>query len=76
MTQVLEPRTVSVTRPVRVPEGSRIWRWITATDHKVIGYLYLIASFGFFLAGGLMAVLIRTELSRPDLQLLSDEQYN
>ncbi len=76
MTQVLEPRLVTAGRRVRVAPGSRIWRWITTTDHKVIGYMYLIASFGFFLAAGLMAMIMRTELARPGLQVVSDEQYN
>jgi len=74
----LEPRIAapSVTGQVRVRPGSRVVRWITTTDHKVIGYLYLITSFGFFLAAGLMAELMRTELARPGLQVLSEEQYN
>ncbi|MGI8698064.1 MAG: cbb3-type cytochrome c oxidase subunit I, partial [Mycobacteriales bacterium] len=75
---MLEPRIAapSVTRQVRVQPGSRVVAWITTTDHKVIGYLYLITSFGFFLAAGLMAELMRTELARPGLQVLSEEQYN
>ncbi|MYR46311.1 cytochrome ubiquinol oxidase subunit I, partial [Streptomyces sp. SID5910] len=50
--------------------------WLTTTDHKRIGHLYLITSFGFFLAAGVLAMLIRAELARPGLQLLSQEQYN
>ena len=69
-TQVLRPR------PIHVAPGSRIVRWITTTDHKVIGQLYLITSFGFFMIAGLMALLMRSELARPNLQLLSNEQYN
>ncbi len=72
---VVQPR-LAATRRIRVEPGSRIIRWITTTDHKVIGYLYLITSFGFFLAAGLMAELMRTELARPGLQFLSEEQYN
>jgi cytochrome c oxidase subunit 1 len=49
---------------------------LTATDHKVIGNLYLVASFGFFLVGGLMAMVIRAELARPDLQVVNEEVYN
>src|SRR6185503_7215533 len=45
-------------------------------DHKVIGHLYLITSFVFFLIAGIMALLMRTELARPGLQFLSNEQYN
>ena len=51
-------------------------RWVTTTDHKVVGHLYLITSFVFFLLGGLMAMLMRAELARPGTQFFSGEQYN
>ncbi len=76
---VVEPRITAPTaasRRIHVKPGSRIVRWITATDHKVVGYMYLIASFGFFIIGGLMALLMRAELARPGMQMLSEEQYN
>ena len=57
-------------------KGSIVVRWITSTDHKVIGHLYLITSFVFFLVGGLMAMLMRAELARPGNQFFSGEQYN
>ncbi len=50
--------------------------WLTTTDHKKIGHLYLITSFAFFLVGGLLAMVIRAELARPGLQIVSNEQYN
>src|SRR5690606_15342247 len=46
------------------------------TDHKTIGILYLTTSMGFFLIGGLLAMLIRGELAHPGMQFLSQEQYN
>ncbi|MEV1003502.1 cytochrome c oxidase subunit I [Nonomuraea sp. NPDC050202] len=49
---------------------------MSSTDHKVIGYMYLIASFVFFSLAGIMALIIRAELVHPDLQLVSNEQYN
>ena len=55
----------------------RVVNWATTTDHKVIGNLYFITSFIFFLIGGLMALLIRAELFEPGLQIVKDpEQYN
>src|SRR5690606_12240184 len=52
-------------------------KWLTSTDHKVIGYMYLIASFVFFIIGGLMALVIRLELFQPGIQFVqSNEQYN
>ena len=38
--------------------------------------MYMVTSFVFFLVGGLMALLMRTELAAPGLQFLSNEQYN
>ncbi|MGH3388549.1 MAG: aa3-type cytochrome oxidase subunit I [Actinomadura sp.] len=49
---------------------------LTSTDHKVIGYLYLATSFGFFLAAGLMAMIMRAELAQSGLQYVTNEQYN
>ncbi|KOV67098.1 cytochrome C oxidase subunit I [Streptomyces sp. AS58] len=56
--------------------GRVIVSWVTTTDHKRIGHLYLITSFGFFLVGGVLALALRAELARPGLQILSNEQYN
>jgi cytochrome c oxidase subunit 1 len=56
--------------------GRTFVKWMTTTDHKVIGNLYLISSFIFFMIAGLMAMVIRAELARPGLQFVSNEQYN
>ncbi|MGW0917218.1 cbb3-type cytochrome c oxidase subunit I [Streptomyces sp. NPDC002784] len=60
----------------RRSRGRMIVSWLTTTDHKKIGHLYLITSFAFFLIGGALAMAIRAELARPGLQFLSNEQYN
>lgn len=60
----------------RTVVGNRIREWLTTTDHKVIGNLYMVTAFGFFLLAGLMAMVIRAELARPGLQIISSEQYN
>jgi len=57
-------------------KGSRLSNLLRTTDHKTIGLMYLVTSFAFFIAGGLMALLMRAELARPELQFLSPEQYN
>ncbi|HEY3200677.1 MAG TPA: cytochrome c oxidase subunit I [Actinomycetes bacterium] len=74
---VIQPRptTIRTVSPVRRP-GSAVVRWLTTTDHKIIGYLYLVTSFGFFLLAGLMAIFMRAELARPGNQLISNEQFN
>ena len=56
--------------------GRTVVRWVTSTDHKVIGHLYFITAFVFFLVGGVMALVIRAELAHPGNQFVSNEQYN
>ena len=71
--------TLPATAAAVVPrsKGRIIVNWITTTDHKTIGYMYLIASFMFFCLGGVMALLIRAELFEPGMQILqTKEQYN
>jgi cytochrome c oxidase subunit 1 len=68
---------VSRPYPARpVTKGSLLLSLLRTTDHKVIGQMYLVTSFAFFFAGGLMALLMRAELARPGMQFLSPEQYN
>ncbi len=57
---------------------SRSWlyEWLTTTDHKKIGMLYVTTSFLFFLIGGTFALLIRSELAFPGVQFLDPETYN
>ncbi|MGW2872313.1 aa3-type cytochrome oxidase subunit I [Kitasatospora sp. NPDC001225] len=61
---------------VRVRQGSTLLRWLFTTDHKVIGNLYLATAFGFFLVGGVLALLMRAQLLGPDTGLVSNERYN
>ncbi|MCA6095974.1 cytochrome c oxidase subunit I [Streptomyces sp. SCA3-4] len=56
--------------------GVRLLGYLTTTDHKVIGNMYLVTAFAFFLLGGLLAMLMRAELARPGLQIFSNGQYN
>jgi cytochrome c oxidase subunit 1 len=68
-----------VTRPYPAHEtvkGSYLLKMFRTTDPKMLGIMYLTTSFAFFLVGGVMALLMRTELARPGLQFLSQEQYN
>ena len=63
--------------PTRRPSPPRLVRWLTSTDHKVIGMLYLVTSFAFFLIAGVMAMWIRLELWEPGIQFVqSKQQYN
>jgi cytochrome c oxidase subunit 1 len=71
-------RTAESTRAThRLAPGSTVVKWITTTDHKVIGNLYFITSFIWFLLGGAMALVIRAELLEPGLQLVDNpDQFN
>jgi cytochrome c oxidase subunit 1 len=60
----------------QAPKGSLLVKLMRTTDPKDIGIMYLVTTFGFFLAGGAMALLIRGELAVPGQQFLSNEQYN
>ncbi|MFL5768668.1 MAG: cytochrome c oxidase subunit I [Chloroflexota bacterium] len=50
--------------------------WLTTTDHKRIGILYLVTAFAFFLVGGLLALVMRLELAAPGLQLVDEQAYD
>ena len=50
--------------------------WLTTTDHKRIGILYLFATFLFFLIGGVEALIMRLQLAQPNGTLVAPETYN
>ncbi|HLU29838.1 MAG TPA: cytochrome c oxidase subunit I [Glycomyces sp.] len=60
----------------REPRGSWLARTLRTTDAKQIGLMYFVTSMAFFAIGGVLALLIRAELFRPGLQIVSAEQYN
>jgi cytochrome c oxidase subunit 1 len=49
---------------------------LSSTDHKHIGLLTGVTAFCFFLTGGLLALLMRSELAQPGLQVVSQDTYN
>jgi cytochrome c oxidase subunit I len=57
-------------------QPSGLARWLTTTNHKDIGSMYLIFSFLMFLVGGCMALTIRAELFQPGLQFVKPEFFN
>ena len=50
--------------------------YLTTTDHKRIGILYVFTGLGFFLLAGALAMVMRAELTFPDLQFLDEATYN
>ncbi len=55
---------------------SGLWRWVTTTNHKDIGTLYLVLALTMFFIGGAMAMVIRAELFQPGLQLVDPQFFN
>jgi cytochrome c oxidase subunit I+III len=65
------------------PALEKTWRdppglvgWLSAIDHKAIGRRYLVTAFAFFVGAGLMAALMRIQLSRPDNTFIGPDLYN
>jgi len=74
----LEPSPI-ITRPFPaspIAKGSLFLQLLRTTDHKLIGRMYMVTSFTFFMIGGLLALVMRAELARPGMQFLTPEQYN
>ncbi len=62
--------------PTAARSRSALYEWLTTTDHKKIGILYIVNSFVFFFIGGMLALAVRTELAQPGLQFLTAAGYN
>ena len=52
------------------------WSWITTVDHKRIGILYMVTAIIFFFGAGIEALVMRTQLARPDSTLVEAETFN
>src|SRR4051812_30172631 len=77
MTAVTPRPVVTRPHPLRRPvRGGVLARILRTTDAKQIGLMYMTTAFVFFLIGGAMALIMRAELARPGMQILSPEQYN
>ncbi|WIM99367.1 cytochrome c oxidase subunit I [Actinoplanes oblitus] len=77
MTTVAARPTPVRPHPVRRQvRGSALARILRTTDAKQIGINYMVTSLIFYVVGGVMALLMRAELARPGMQILSPEQFN
>jgi cytochrome c oxidase subunit I len=75
--RALRPVPEVIAHEVLAPRQTKRWiDWVTTTDHKKIGIMYLVTTFLFFMLGGVEALLMRLQLSRPDSTLLSGQHYN
>src|SRR5215471_1759070 len=58
------------------PEPRGWTSWITTTDHKRIGIMYMVTTFVFFVLGGVEALMIRLQLGLPNNTLVTPQTYN
>jgi cytochrome c oxidase subunit I+III len=58
----------------RTPKG--VWGTLSTVDHKIIGRRYIFTAFVFLALGGVLALLIRIQLARPESRFLSPDVYN
>ncbi len=71
--------TETEARPVTAEShrlGSQIMKYFNTTDHKVIGNMYFVTAFFFFLLGGVLALGIRAELASPGMDYMNYETFN
>jgi cytochrome c oxidase subunit I len=68
---------VPILRAHRVEPSERSWAsWITTTDHKRIGIMYMVTTFVFFCLGGVEALMMRLQLGAPDNTVVTPQIYN
>ena len=67
---------VRAEKPVPAWQRGRVASWLTTVDHKRIGILYIVTSGLFFVAGGIMALLIRTQLAQANSDFITRHGYN
>ncbi|MGC2618323.1 MAG: cytochrome c oxidase subunit I [Acidobacteriaceae bacterium] len=53
-----------------------LWGWFATVDHKEIGIRYLVTAMAFLIVGGLEALVMRIQLARPNMALLTPEMYD
>ncbi|MCS7295438.1 MAG: cbb3-type cytochrome c oxidase subunit I, partial [Dehalococcoidia bacterium] len=67
--------TVALPRPAAY-ERPALLEWLTTVDHKKLGILYLYTTVFFFAVGGILALLVRTQLAVADNTFLGRQAYN
>ncbi|MDY7102800.1 MAG: cytochrome c oxidase subunit I [Actinomycetota bacterium] len=75
MTLLEERPGAAAPEPAQSPTPG-VLSWLVGTDHKVIGMAYMLTAFVFYLLGGLLAMVIRTELAEPGQQIVANDIYN
>jgi cytochrome c oxidase subunit I len=68
---------VAMAPAAATPTPSRgLGAWLTTTDHKRIGLLYIGTALAFFVVAVAFALLMRTQLIQPGMEFLSPGSYN
>jgi len=57
-------------------KSGRLASWLVTVDHKRIGIMYIATSLLFFGAGGILAVLMRAQLTAPNQRFLTKNSYD
>lgn len=68
--------TASLAHAGPLPARSGVVAWLTTTDHKRIGLLYIVTTIVFFLVAGVLGLIIRAQLSQPGLHLVGRQTYS
>jgi len=76
MTTLAEPRELAPEHVEHEHGPTGILKWLTSTDHKVIGMNYIVTSMIMFFLAGIMALFLRVQLTTPHGTVLSDQSYN
>jgi cytochrome c oxidase subunit 1 len=78
-----DSRDTDVERPLMERQLANVWSTprgifgaLATVDHKIIGRRYIITAFVFLALGGVLAMLIRLQLARPEARVLSPDRYN
>jgi cytochrome c oxidase subunit I+III len=53
-----------------------LYGWLTTVNHKDIAFRYIVTAFGFFLAAGVAALLMRLQLAFPESRFIGPDRYN
>ena len=56
--------------------GRSLWERLSSVDHKVVGKRYVITGMVFFVLAGVLALLMRLQLARPESGLIGADRYN
>ncbi len=71
------PLVPAIPKPLpSITEHEGLLAWVASVDHKQIGIMYILTALGFFLVGGLEALLLRIQLGTPQNTFLPPDVYN